>query len=114
MLNAWSDVDLVTKFHATVVSIAVILAKGARLGDANASNALADTLVVLLPRNKVELKQRHTSGIIKCPAMSNESSRFSSASFFRSENGTCDPIYCQLRFLYALWPGHAEYSRDSE
>jgi hypothetical protein len=68
--------------------MAVILAKGERLGESNASNALADIFVVLLPLNKVELKHRQTSGIMKCPAMSKESSRFSRASFFLSEKGT--------------------------
>src|SRR5271170_3082880 len=72
--------------------MAVIVAKGAKLGEAKASNALADILVVRLPRKRVELKHRHTSGIIKCPAMSKESSRFSSASFLLSEKGTCEPV----------------------
>ncbi|OQU96873.1 hypothetical protein CLAIMM_02894 [Cladophialophora immunda] len=40
----------------------------------------------------VELKQRQTSGIMKCPAMSRESRRFSRASFLRSEKGTWDPL----------------------
>jgi hypothetical protein len=71
--------------------MAVMVAKGGRFGDAKASKALAEILVVLFPLNKVELKQRHTSGIIKCPAMSRESSMFSRASFFRSEKGTWDP-----------------------
>ncbi len=54
-----------TKFQETLVSIAVIVAKGGRFGEANASNALAETLVVLLPLNNVELKHKHTSGIMK-------------------------------------------------
>lgn len=72
--------------------MAVIVANGGRFGDANASNALAEILVVRFPRYSVELKHKQTSGIMKCPAMSRESSRFSRASFFRSENGTCDPV----------------------
>ena len=97
MLKASRDVDLDTRPHSTLVSIAVILAKGGKFGDAKASNALAETLVVRLPRNKVELKQRHISGIMKCPAMSRESRRFSMASFLRSEKGTWDPSDSQLR-----------------
>ena len=92
MLNASRVVGRDTKFQFTLVSIAVIVAKGGRLGEAKASKELAETLVVLLPLNKVELKHRQTSGTMKWPAMSSESSRFSKASVFRSEKGTWDPV----------------------
>ena len=65
ILNACRDVGRLTKFHVTSVVIAVIVASGGRFGEPNASKALADILVVLFPRNKVELKQRQTSGIMK-------------------------------------------------
>ena len=87
MLNGFNVTGRVIKLQATEVSIAVMVAKAGRFGEAKASNALADTLVVLLPLNKVELKHRHTSGIMKWPAMSSESRRFSKASFLRSEKG---------------------------
>ena len=91
MLNGSSVVGRKTWFQLTLVSIAVIVARAGMLGEPNASNELAETLVVRLPLNKVELKHKHTSGIMKWPAMSSESSKFSTASFFRSEIGTCDP-----------------------
>ena len=65
-------------------------------GEGARDGRLTDILVVLLPRKSFELKQRHTSGIMKCPAMSSESSRFSSASFLRSEKGTWDPAAVSL------------------
>ena len=88
MLNACREVGRLTKFQATLVLMAVIVAKGGKFGEPKASKALADIFVVLLPLKRVELKHRHTSGIMKWPAMSSESSRFSRASFLRSAKGT--------------------------
>jgi hypothetical protein len=65
MLKAFKLVGRVTRFHATFVSIAVIVARGGRFGDPKASKALAEIFVVLFPRKSVELKHKHTSGIMK-------------------------------------------------
>src|SRR2546423_12331783 len=92
MENAAKAVGRVTRSQDTSMSIAVIVASGGRFGEPNASNALAEIFVVLFPRNNFELKHRHTSGIMKCPAISREFNRFSNASFLRSKKGVWEPV----------------------
>ena len=64
-----------------------MFASGGKLGEAKASKALADTFVARFPRKILELKHRQTSGIMKWPAISMESSKFATASVFRSATG---------------------------
>lgn len=83
--------------HGSMGRLTVLeVSRALGMEEALAPGGLTDILVVLLPRKSLELKHRHTSGIMKCPAMSSESNRFSRASFLRSEKGTWDPAAVSL------------------
>jgi hypothetical protein len=62
----------------------VTFARGSQFGLAKASKEEAETLVVRLPLYSVWWKKRHTSGIIKVPAIIKLPRRLSTASDWRA------------------------------
>lgn len=68
------------RFQFTSAPMAEIFARGSKFGEAKAENDDAETLVVRFPRYKAWWKNRHTSGMVKVPAMMREPSKLSTAS----------------------------------
>lgn len=76
------------KTASQVTSISVpSLASGGRFGEPNASRSDALIFWLLFPRNNLLLKNNVTSGIIKCPAMTNAPIKLLRPSFLCSNIG---------------------------
>jgi hypothetical protein len=81
-----------TSSQLTLVRIDVVTASGGQLGESKAAKSLAATLHDRLPLKSLLLKYRHTSGITKWPATTNDPRRLSVASFWSSSIGACAPV----------------------
>lgn len=78
-----------------------IIPNGSKFGELKASISLVLSFVVLLPLSILLWKNSNTSGMLKCPAISKDPNKFSTASFLNSSMGIYDPVIITDLFKFS-------------